>query len=61
MEFSAHILAKETAPSVLTPSLVLFITKFSLLASPAYALPAFPKLFCIRIPLGQWFLNYFLL
>ena len=52
----------EEVPSVLTPGPALFLTKFSQLglpseASPAHPPPAFPKLFCIRIPLGQWLLH----
>ena len=52
----------EEVPSVLTPGPALFLTKFShpglpSEASPAHPRPAFPKLFCIRIPLGQWLLH----
>ena len=52
----------EEVPSVLTLGPAIFLTKFSQpglpsKASPAHPLPAFPKLFCIRIPLGQWLLH----
>lgn len=63
MEVSVHGLAKETeaegAPAVLTPSP---FSQILFAWPPLWGLPQFthsPKLFCIRIPLGLQFLNFF--